>query len=238
MKKLLLSAAALACFASAQAQWATNGFNIYNTNAGSVGIGTGTAAPSGRLDVAGSFYTGNGTLLMRPGDAANEGGEVILLGASTHPNFHMDNFSGRLRFFNGSVGEIINMFSNGHVGIANRLSIGTYTTGNYKLVVEGKVGAREVVVTTAPWADYVFASNYKLRPLSEVARFIEENKHLPEVPTAAEVAKNGNSLAETDALLLRKIEELTLYAIEQHKQLQELKAQNQALQNEVNNLKK
>jgi hypothetical protein len=91
--------------------------------------------------------------------------------------------------------------------------------------VEGKLGAREVVVTTAPWADYVFAGNYKLRPLSEVARFIQENKHLPEVPTTAEVEKNGNNLAETDALLLKKIEELTLYVIEQNKKIEALEQQ-------------
>ncbi len=138
---------------------------------------------------------------------------------------YQGNADNALHITNGNAGIMMSFLSNGRVGI------GTTAPGTYKLAVEGKLGAREVVVTTAPWADYVFASNYKLRPLSEVARFIQENKHLPEVPTAAEVAQNGNSLAETDAILLRKIEELTLYLIE-------LKKENEVLKQEVNALKK
>jgi hypothetical protein len=224
MKKLLLSAAALCCFVSAQAQWSNNqtdNTHIFYDRLGNVGIGTyGNAIPKGKLEVGNSFYTANGTILVQSQDASNEGGEVILLGAGAFPHFHMDNLSGRLRFYNSTVGEAMNLFSDGKVGIAGSLGVGTYNVGSFKLAVEGKMGAREVVVTTAPWSDYVFASNYRLRPLSEVAQFIQENKHLPEVPTAAEIEKKGNSLAETDALLLKKIEELTLYVIEQNKKIE------------------
>ncbi len=66
---------------------------------------------------------------------------------------------------------------------------------------------------------------------------MQENKHLPEIPSAAEVEKNGINLGEMDALLLKKIEELTLYVIEQSKQLQELKKENQELKQEVQKLK-
>jgi hypothetical protein len=73
------------------------------------------------------------------------------------------------------------------------------------------------------WADYVFADDYALRPLSEVESFIKKNKHLPEIPSAEEVHKDGVDLAEMDAKLLQKIEELTLYVIEQQKEIERLK---------------
>jgi hypothetical protein len=106
----------------------------------------------------------------------------------------------------------------------NGTSVGIGTTSpssNYKLAVEGTVGARKIIVTLAnPWADYVFNSNYHLRPLSEVDQFIQENKHLPEVPTAKEIEKNGVDLAATQVILLKKIEELTLYVIDQNKKIE------------------
>ncbi|MES2275705.1 MAG: hypothetical protein V4592_06770 [Bacteroidota bacterium] len=88
----------------------------------------------------------------------------------------------------------------------------------YKLSVNGKIRAKEIKVETG-WADYVFDSNYRLRPLKEVAAYIDQNHHLPDVPSTADVAKNGINIGETNALLLKKIEELTLYLIEKDKAL-------------------
>jgi len=73
------------------------------------------------------------------------------------------------------------------------------------------------------WADRVFAPSYKLRPLSEVAQFVNANKHLPGVPSAEEVMKNGVDLVQMNAKLLEKVEELTLYVIDLQKQVNELK---------------
>jgi hypothetical protein len=119
-----------------------------------------------------------------------------------------------------------------HVDYAKEsVGIGTTNPGTYKLAVEGTIGAREVqVITTTPWPDYVFTKNYRLRPLSEVARFIEKEGHLPEVPSAAEIAQHGHKLGEMDAVLLRKIEELTLYMIE-------LKQENETLKKSLEQLK-
>ena len=72
------------------------------------------------------------------------------------------------------------------------------------------------------FADFVFNDDYQLRPLSEVNAFIETNGHLPEIPSAAEVKENGMSLVEMQVKLLQKIEELTLYMIEQQKRIEEL----------------
>ncbi len=87
----------------------------------------------------------------------------------------------------------------------------------YKLSVNGKVRTKEVRVE-ANWADYVFDNSYPLLPLEKVEHYIKDNHHLPDVPSAAEVSKNGINLGETDALLLKKIEELTLYLIEKNKE--------------------
>ncbi|WP_345954228.1 hypothetical protein [Mucilaginibacter sp. PAMB04168] len=104
------------------------------------------------------------------------------------------------------------------------IGINTATPDNqFKLSVNGKLRAKEIKVETG-WADYVFLPGYRLRSLQEVGDHIKANGHLPEVPSAAEVAKNGIQVGETNALLLKKIEELTLYLIDQNKQLLEQKA--------------
>jgi hypothetical protein len=95
----------------------------------------------------------------------------------------------------------------------------------YKLAVSGGIITEKVRVATngtAFWADYVFEPTYKLRPLKEVETFIKENKHLPEIPSTAEVSQNGIDLAQTQALLLQKVEELTLYVIDQNKKIEKL----------------
>ncbi len=83
----------------------------------------------------------------------------------------------------------------------------------------------------------MFAKDYDLRPLSDVADFINENSHLPEVPSAAEIDEKGIDVAGMDAALLKKIEELTLYTIQQQEQLNLLTQQIQVLQNKLDNEK-
>ncbi len=107
--------------------------------------------------------------------------------------------------------------------VQGNVGIGTTNPGTYKLAVEGKIGARSVKVTTASWADYVFAPTYHLMSLPETEAYIQENQHLPNIPSAAEVKQNGFHLEEMDAKLLAKIEELTLYAIAQEKEIKTLK---------------
>ncbi|NOQ27296.1 MAG: hypothetical protein GQ564_18195 [Bacteroidales bacterium] len=108
----------------------------------------------------------------------------------------------------------------------NGIGIGTETVGSFKLAVEGKIGAHEIVISTDGWADFVFEPTYNLMPLKELDTYIQENKHLPEIPTTAEVQENGISVGEMNAKLLQKIEELTLYVIELKKEVEILKEQN------------
>lgn len=101
----------------------------------------------------------------------------------------------------------------------------TSLPAGYNLYVANGVLTEKVTIAarnTTAWADFVFDKNYKLRPLSEVENFINQNGHLPEVPSTQEVQTNGMNLAENDAKLLQKIEELTLYMIAQDKKIKNL----------------
>ena len=124
-------------------------------------------------------------------------------------------------------------FRGPHSIFKNNVIIGTLNTdtGNHKLVVEGSIGAREIKVEPSGWSDFVFADDYMLPTLEEVATYIENNNHLPDIPSEKEVLDQGINLGEMNSKLLQKIEELTLYMIEAHKQTN-------ALQQEVNKLKK
>jgi hypothetical protein len=118
-------------------------------------------------------------------------------------------------------------WGSGNLRVSGNVGIGTTNPGNSKLAVEGSISARSVkVTTTTPFPDYVFYHGYKLRPLGEVETYVKQNQHLPDVPSAAEVKREGLNLGEMDAVLLRKIEELTLYVIEQNKQLDQLRREN------------
>ncbi len=105
------------------------------------------------------------------------------------------------------------------------------TTAQKILSVNGQIKTRKLTVTQTGWADYVFDSTYRLAPLSDVANYIQANKHLPDVPSAAAVQKEGVDIGANQVVLLKKIEELTLYTIEQNKvnekqskEIEELKA--------------
>ena len=91
-----------------------------------------------------------------------------------------------------------------------------------QLASNGMLRAREIKVDMQVWPDYVFAKNYPLMPLEEVEQFINDNGHLPNVPAAQEMEEDGINLAETNKMLMEKVEELTLYLIEQNKRIADL----------------
>ena len=102
------------------------------------------------------------------------------------------------------------------------LGIGTTNPTN-KLEVNGIIRAKKVVVEPTGWPDYVFKNDYKLPALKEIEAHINEYGHLPEIPSAVEVAENGIDIAEINAKLLQKVEELTLYVIQLNKEIELLK---------------
>lgn len=123
--------------------------------------------------------------------------------------------------------EVFQVTSNGATYIGpEKVSTGPHTDAMLTVGGSGKIACKEVRVfnnTSGYWADFVFEKNYKLMPLLEVEKYYVNNKHLPNIPTAKQIDECGNDLAKTDALLLQKIEELTLYIVQQQKEINDLK---------------
>jgi hypothetical protein len=124
---------------------------------------------------------------------------------------------------------------------ANKVTIGSVssTPGNYNLYVANGILTEMVKVavqTSSSWSDYVFNKDYKLLSLGEVETYIKKNKHLPDVPSAEEVVKEGIDVATMDAKLLQKIEELTLYMIEMKKENERLLTKNKSFEERLQNL--
>lgn len=121
--------------------------------------------------------------------------------------------------------EKLRIKSNGDVGI------GVSDPQGYKLAVGGSMIAESIKVKTlSNWPDYVFEKTYDLQPLTEVEQFIKEKKHLPDVPSAKEVQEQGVALGEMNAILLRKIEELTLHVIALKKENEKIQEENKRQQ--------
>ena len=121
-----------------------------------------------------------------------------------------------------SAGDLWLSTNNTDTYISNNVGIGTTPQTNYRLAVDGIIHTKEVLVSETGWADYVFFKNYKLPTLEEVEKHIQDKGHLINIPSAAEVEANGIELGEMNKLLLEKIEELTLYVIQQEKRIKQL----------------
>lgn len=123
---------------------------------------------------------------------------------------------------NHTIDLIIN--SNGNIGI------GTTDTKDFKLGVNGKIAAEEVKVALyTNWSDFVFKKDYNLPTLNEVENYIKEKGHLKDIPSEKDVRENGFYLGEMDSKLLQKIEELTLYTIQQEEKIKRLELMNEKL---------
>lgn len=104
----------------------------------------------------------------------------------------------------------------------------------FKITGEGHVYAQKINVVLAPFPDYVFSPTYRLRPLSELSDFITENRHLPGLPTAETVESDGADLGELTRTLVEKVEELTLYTLQQQAEIERLQAELNELKDEDN----
>jgi len=119
--------------------------------------------------------------------------------------------------------------------VNGNVAIGTTDPKGYKLAVAGNAIAESMTVRLqANWPDYVFKIGHNLMPLADVKTYIDKNQHLPEIPSAAEVEKDGQNLGEMNKLLLKKVEELTLYLIQQK---QEMEKQKESQQQQIDELK-
>ncbi len=142
---------------------------------------------------------------------------------------------------NTSFGFVLAPWSNSMSGIHMDLNgnVGIYAndTKGYQLAVNGAAIFTKVVVHTYPFPDYVFDSTYRLAPLASIETYIQTNHHLPEIPSADSVQENGLDIGNNQAVLLKKIEELTLYLINQQKELQKLKRLGRKLQEQEKEIK-
>lgn len=182
------------------------GFGGQNSNmyvSGKVGIGT--SNPSANLEVKG----GNGVAISLYNDQANYWDIVN----STY---------GKLDFVRGKSNIYMRIDQSGNVGI------GTITPDS-KLSVNGNIHTKEVKVDLIGWSDFVFAKDYDLPNLKEVEQHIKEKGHLKDIPSEEDVKENGIFLGKMDSKLLQKIEELTLYAIDQEKRIVTLEIKNEKL---------
>ncbi len=247
MKQLFVSAALLLSVLSAKAQWYPTGPNTYFLYTGNVGIGTKTPSTklhvdSGAISITGPNAYGGPMLLLGPGAGHNNS-----WGIETTPsglNFwrpwsgqaNSGNFFLFLKHNNGNVGiktdnPTAGLTVNSNVLIGNPATV-TLPSG-YKLYVETGILTEKLKValkSSAHWADYVFAPGYQLKPLQEVERFVQANKHLPGLPSGEQLVKEGGiDVNQMLAKQMEKIEELTLYMIELSKEMDQLKKENTAL---------
>lgn len=195
-------------------------------------VGVGTAAPTAKLHVAGTAKVDQ-TLTVT--GATTIGGTASVSGSLTAGQITTQ--SQLLTSVDASaitLGDITNADGLRNLVLraqnqaiatldANGVTIGSSTSAKNLRV--SKVFAGEVEVKTQWWADHVFADDYRLRPLSEVEEHIAEHRHLPDMPAEAEVLDKGINVGDMAARQQRKIEELTLYAIESDKQNQRLRAE-------------
>lgn len=250
MKKLILLFTLLVIPFGMQAQ-------IEELPNGNVGIGTTT--PENKLEV---FGEENPSIMLKSGTGWDErlqfaiancngcfhpkatpGTAVIRkLGGSHNLILGMNNTSNdgtsNIRIIDSHNQDTFIVYNNGKVSIGTENTptvVGTEDISNYKLFVKGGVLTDEVRVQTE-WADYVFEPLYNLQPLSEVEDFIKSNKHLSNMPSAKQVKENGLELGNITKMQQEKIEELTLYMIQQEKEIQ--KFINQNLQHRLEKLEK
>jgi hypothetical protein len=253
-KTFFLFSLALLCLA-VNAQWTSSGSTIYY-NGGNVGIGTST--PRVPLEVNGTYY------LNRPaqmGDVENTIGIASGSYLGMAPSdLSSTNNSYMLFLFPDNNSFRIGTGYDGHLGtgIYRDIQFGRYTGNPYMtikdggnvgigttnpqslLAVKGTITSQQVVVTLTGWSDYVFDPAYRLMPLKDLKRFIHTYRHLPDMPSADSVLKAGLDLGAGQAGLLKKIEELTLYATSQDQRIDVLQKEVSALkdlQKEVEALK-
>jgi hypothetical protein len=125
---------------------------------------------------------------------------------------------------------------NSYVGIGTTDPCNSQAPSNCKLSVAGAIQAYEVLVNNQ-WSDYVFQPGYRLRPLKEVAAYIRENHHLPDIHSEAEVKQKGIGVGEMESKLLAKVEELTLHMIQAEERNTRLEQENRELQRELQEIK-
>ncbi|MEM9328592.1 MAG: hypothetical protein AAGA85_23195 [Bacteroidota bacterium] len=195
--------------------------------AGDGKVGIGTEAPAGKLSVVsdnaepsyghfGATGSGFAGVYFDAADGDLQGGDYGSLVQLDDLSIELSNGGAQPIRFRTQLQTRMTIAGDGKIGIGT-------SAPSELLTVDGSIASEEVKVHDVIGADFVFADDYELRSLEETEAFIQQNKHLPEIASAAEMAEEGVKLKEFNMQLLQKIEELTLYVIEQQKEIDELK---------------
>ena len=224
----------------------SNYFNGNQTMIGNVGIG---ANPVNKLDIVGGHM--DSFIQLHAANGSSPHAYLTLWASEPATSYTGVGIGNNIRNYDGAApftrvnihkgGSYIrlleneinfNLISDGGI---KQQSMTLYGNGNASL--QGKFEAKEVRVTQTPTADFVFEDNYSLPKLEDVEKHIKEKKYLPEIASATQMEKEGVNVGEFQIKLLQKIEELTLYSIEQNKQIKQLLEINKILKDEVDLIK-
>lgn len=248
---------------SGKLQFTQDGVADIFTLQGNGNIGIGTTSPSAFLHVFTSVAGMNTQLAkfeyLQPG--ARGSGYISILSGTRTTDIEQNSGDGTFRFGTYMDSNIVNNYSASEGGYGNinfvtgnaggssvamtigggtqkgNIGIGTTDPHGYKLAVNGSAIATSVTVKLyANWPDYVFNKNYKLPTLAEVKTYIDKNHHLPEIPSEQQIIKEGLNLGEMNKLLVKKVEELTLYLIEKDNKDKDQSTQLKAQQEQINKL--
>jgi len=210
--------------ANGSSQWSQNGNDIYY-NDGYVGIGTTNSGSSLTI----KSQTGQTENLLNLRDESNN--SLIVFTETGYVGIGTTNplASLTIKAKSGQSDNLLNLRDNSNNVVVvfkqtGNVGIGT-TNPTHKLSVNGTIRSKEVIVNTG-WSDFVFEPDYNLPTLNEVEQFIQVNGRLMDMPSAEEVEKNGVSIGNISSKLLQKIEELTLYTIDQEKEIENLQQEN------------
>jgi len=209
--------------------WELSGTSINYSN-GNVGVGTGASVPfkftvvnTGATETP--SFTNYSTMFFNAGSSyfgfrntTDDIEGIFGVGGGSGGRFSLGTWSNHPIEFFANQNVVMFLNTNGQLGIGTQ-------NPTYNLAVNGTIGCKELTVTTAGWPDFVFEDDYKLPPLSDVEAYISSNKHLPGIPSEAEVKQKGVSIGDMSSKLLQKIEELTLYVIDLKKENASLKGQ-------------
>ncbi len=209
-------------------------FHVKNTSGsytpGNYAIIEGNVADN--LNYPGLEFRGGAIASAFPHITLSNGGLSLVMAGGYNPTYNQQlsfgcnsNSAGASNFSWYRAGETL-MYLDGDQG---KLGIGVTSFDDSKLMVAGKITSEEINVQVLNAPDYVFAADYKLPTLTEIRDHITEKGHLPEVPSAEEMHDEGVELGKMNMLLLKKIEELTLYLMAQDDRLEKLEIENMLL---------
>jgi len=205
-------------------------------------VGIGTTTPAEMLDVLGNPVFGTSQERLSMGSGSLAFNRRVIDGAIYNTSIYAYQFQHTGSSVPGSDNLSLQVYQPGGPNVtANALSIngygnvgiGTTSQDTYKLAVNGTIHSKAVIIDLIGWPDYVFKKDYQLMPLAQVKSYIDQNHHLPEMPTDKEVEGKGLDVGEMNKLLTKKVEELTLYLIEKDKENKEQQQTNESLGSQV-----